>query len=106
MRKEISIITRADDCGSNHSANIGIQKAIEGGVLKNISIMATCPSVEEAARLFIQRTDICFGLHFVLNAEWDNVKWGPVSNPFEVPTLTESNGLFNQHPRYFKGHQC
>ncbi|MFU1795228.1 ChbG/HpnK family deacetylase [Paenibacillus azoreducens] len=104
MHKPIFMITRADDCGSNHSANLGILKALEGGVLKNVSVMAACPAAEEAAMMFAGRTDICFGLHFVLNAEWDNIKWGPVSDPAAVPSLVETSGFFSQSPSYFKEH--
>lgn len=102
MAKPITMITRADDCGSNHSANLGILKALEGGVLKNVSLMAPCNSIHEAADLFAARKDICFGLHFTINAEWDNVKWGPVSDPVRVATLIGSDGYFFQHPRCFK----
>jgi predicted glycoside hydrolase/deacetylase ChbG (UPF0249 family) len=42
----MTLITRADDCGSSHSANIGILQAIEGGILKNISLMAPCDFIE------------------------------------------------------------
>jgi hypothetical protein len=97
----VTIITRADDCGSNHSANLGILQALEGGILKNVSIMATCDSVAEAAELFSKRTDVCFGLHFVLNAEWDAVKWGPVSDKAKVPTLVCEQGYFPEDPQYF-----
>ncbi|MCM3041570.1 ChbG/HpnK family deacetylase [Paenibacillus motobuensis] len=104
MGREICIITRADDCGSNHSANLGIERALEGGVLRNVSIMATCPAVREAAEMFAGRDDICFGLHFVLNAEWNDIKWGPVADPASVPSLIEANGWFSPHPDYFKEH--
>ncbi|WP_068779315.1 ChbG/HpnK family deacetylase [Paenibacillus sp. GM2] len=104
MDKEICIITRADDGGSNHAANLGIERALEGGVLKNVSIMATCPAVREAAQMFAGRADVCFGLHFVLNAEWNDIKWGPMADPASVPSLIEADGWFSPHPDYFKEH--
>lgn len=104
MHRGTQVITRADDCGSNHSANLGIERALEGGLLRNVSVMATCPSVQEAAGMFAAREDICFGLHFVLNAEWDHVKWGPVADPATVPSLIGADGFFRQHPREFMEH--
>ena len=45
----IRLITRGDDCGSNHTANVAIRAAFEHGILKNTSIMVPCAAVEEAA---------------------------------------------------------
>jgi chitin disaccharide deacetylase len=96
----ITIITRADDCGSSHSANIGILQALEGGILKNISLMAPCDFIEEAASMLASRNEICFGLHTTLNAEWDHVKWGPVLQA-QVPSLVDENGMFLPTPKEF-----
>lgn len=97
----IAILTRADDCGSSHSANLGIQQALEGGILKNISLMAPCDCIEEAAEMFAGRPDLCFGLHATLNAEWDKVKWGPLLTAAKVPSLTDENGMFLPSPKAF-----
>jgi hypothetical protein len=97
----ITIITRADDCGSSHSANIGILQALEGRILKNISLMAPCDFIEEVASMLASRNDICFGLHITLNAEWDNVKWGPVLPAAQVPSLVDENGMFLPSPKEF-----
>lgn len=51
---------------------------MDGGVVRNISVMACGPFVEEAAQMLSHRKDICFGMHITLNAEWDRVKWKPV----------------------------
>lgn len=94
----ITLITRADDCGSSHSANLGILQAIETGFLKNVSLMANCDFIEEAAEWLSERSDVCFGLHATLNAEWDQVKWGPVLPALKVPTLVDPNGMFLPSP--------
>jgi hypothetical protein len=33
----IHLITRGDDCGSNHSANVAIMEAFKRGILRNTS---------------------------------------------------------------------
>lgn len=98
---DIALITRGDDCGSNHSANIGILKAVNKGILKNVSLMVTCPYIEEAAEWFKDRDDICFGLHAVLNSEWTDVRWGSVLPAEEVPSLIDKEGYFHQSPHHF-----
>lgn len=104
MSDNIRVITRGDDCGSSHSANLGIMEAAKAGLLKNISVMATCPFVEEAAAMFARRAEFCFGLHATLSAEWDAVKWGPVLPPEQVPTLVDERGLFFSGPHVFQEH--
>jgi hypothetical protein len=79
-------------------------EASQGGLLRNISVMAPCPFVEEAAAMFVRRTGFCFGLHATLNAEWDAVKWGPVLPPEQVPSLVDQHGHFLPSPRAFRAH--
>ena len=104
MPDNIRIITRADDCGSSHSANLGILEAAKAGLLKNISVMVTCPFIEEAAAMFARRNEFCLGLHVALSAEWDAVKWGPVLPPEQVPSLVDKHGLFFPGPHVFREH--
>jgi predicted glycoside hydrolase/deacetylase ChbG (UPF0249 family) len=94
MTTRIRLITRADDAGSNSSANYGTKECMEAGFLKNVSLMAVGSAIEEAADLFSSHKDICFGLHTCLNAEWDTVRWGSILPPKEVPSLLDSTGNF------------
>lgn len=88
----IRLITRADDAGSSLTANTAIYHALRTGIVRNVSVMATCERVAEAAELLAQEPGICVGLHTTLNAEWDDVKWGPVLPPEEVPSLVDGRG--------------
>lgn len=94
----IRLVTRGDDSGSCSSANHAILEAFRNGVLRNTSLMVPGPAFEEAAELFADVPGLCLGLHVVLNAEWDDVKWGPVLPPEEVPSLVDANGYFLPSP--------
>jgi chitin disaccharide deacetylase len=100
-----TIITRSDDCASSHAANQAIVQAVDAGFIKNVSIMAAGSYVEEAAQMLSGRKDICFGLHVTFNAEWDKVRWGPVSPKEQVPSLVDKDGFFYQDPVMFQDHQ-
>ena len=99
--KNIRYIVRADDLGSSNSANQAIEKVIDAGFVKNVSIMACGPRVEEAARLLAHRRDLCFGMHITLNAEWDRVKWGPVLPSEACAGLVDEKGYFLSDPSLF-----
>ena len=63
-----TLITRADDYASSHAANQAIARAAQAGFVKNISVMAVCPFVEEAAGLLAHKDGLCLGLHIALNS--------------------------------------
>ena len=103
MNGSIYLYTRGDDCGSSHSANRAILEACETGILKNVSFMLPAPYIEEAAQMFSGRNEFCFGLHVTMNAEWDSLKWGPVSDPHKVPGIIDSRtGFLFQTTRELK----
>lgn len=99
--KNIRFLTRADDTGSSHSANLAIARVIDAGFIKNVSLMACGPAIEGAAGLLAHRKDVCFGMHTTLNAEWDKVKWKPLLPPEKCAGLTDENGYFLSHPTMF-----
>ncbi len=88
----IRLVTRGDDSGSCHTANVAIRDAFQKGILRNTSLMVPCPAFEEAAEMFRELPGLCVGLHATLNAEWDEVRWGPVLPPGDVPSLIDENG--------------
>jgi len=100
--QKIRLITRADDAGSARSADRAILEAIDCGIVRNVSLMAVGPSIEHAAALLAGREDVCFGLHATLNAEWSDVRWGPLTASNAVPSLVEKeSGLFPHSPHFF-----
>ena len=97
----VCFITRADDLGSNISANKGVEKVCNAGFFKNASIMAPGPNVEHAAQLLAHRKDICFGMHITINSEWDLLKWRPLTNVGQKSGLVDDKGFFLNNPKLF-----
>ncbi len=92
----VRLITRGDDLGCARSLNRAVKECYEKGILKNCSVLATSPYVEEAAKMLAKTKGLCFGLHSDLTSEWDNVKWGPVAPREKVPSLLDSKGYLFQ----------
>lgn len=93
---KVRLITRGDDLGAARSLNRATLECFKRGILKNVSVLAATPYVEEAAKMMAKEKGICFGLHCDLTSEWDNVKWGPVAPREKVPSLVDSNGYLFQ----------
>jgi chitin disaccharide deacetylase len=92
----IRLITRGDDLGCARSLNRAVKECYEKGILKNCSVLAATPYVEEAAKLLAGEKGLCFGLHCDLTSEWDNVRWKPVAPPDKVPSLIGKDGTLHQ----------
>ncbi len=92
----IRLITRGDDLGCARSLNRAVKECYQNGILKNCSVLAASPYVEEAAKLLAKTKGLCFGLHTDLTSEWDNVKWGPVAPREKVPSLVDNKGYLHQ----------
>jgi predicted glycoside hydrolase/deacetylase ChbG (UPF0249 family) len=100
----LRLITRGDDLGCNHTANVAIRDAYQQGILRNTSLMAPAPAIEEAALLLANEAGLCCGLHCTITAEWDRLRWGPVLTPEEVPSLVDAHGHFFQTTRAVAEH--
>lgn len=96
------LILRADDAGSSHAANQGILKVVNAGLVKNVSLMAIGSKITEAATLLKDRNDLCFGVHLVINSEWDKVKWGPLTVLTKESGLVDDEGYFVNETAKFK----
>lgn len=92
----IRLVTKGDDLGSCHTANLAFDEAFRKGQLRNAVVMPICPDIVEAAEMLAGEKGMCFGLHSSMNAEWDSPKWKPVSPPEKVPSLIDDNGCLFQ----------
>jgi hypothetical protein len=88
----IQLVTRGDDVGMCESANRGVLSAIREGCVRNISVMATGPTLAHAASLLAHEPGICVGLHVALNCEWVAPRWGNVLPASQVPSLCKPDG--------------
>ena len=100
---KVTFVARCDDLGSSQSANRAIRAVTSAGLFKNVSVMAPGPFVEQAADMLKDQKNICFGMHTTLNAEWDRVKWGPVSELKPDCGLLDEQGYFLSDPSLFAG---
>lgn len=89
--EEIYLIVRADDIGSSHAANLACIKSYQEGIVRSVEIMPTCAWFPEAVTMLRENPGYDVGVHLTLTSEWDNVKWGPLT---EAPSLVDKNGYF------------
>lgn len=99
----LRLITRADDFGCARGANEAILKACQGRFIKNVSVMAVGPFLEEGVEA-LKQTDVCLGMHAVLNSEWDNIKWVPCSPGEDIGSLLTPEGEFPEATAWFLEH--
>ena len=45
----------------------------------------------EAVQMLKENPGLDVGVHLTLNSEWENIKWGPLTN---APSLVDANGHF------------
>ena len=92
----IRLVTRADDAGLNGAVNRAIRSAVNDGVVRNISLMAAAPAIEDAASVLGDLSkSVDYGLHVTLTAEWENPRWGPVLDGERVASAVRRDGTFH-----------
>jgi hopanoid biosynthesis associated protein HpnK len=78
------LIVNADDFGLTPGVNRAIIEGHASGVVTSATLMANAAGFEDAVRLAKSSPGLSVGCHVVL------VDGAPVSNPSQVPTLTDS----------------
>lgn len=98
--EEIYLIIRADDIGSSHAANLACIRSYREGIARSVEVMPTCSWFPEAAKMLRENPGYDVGVHLTMTSEWDNVKWGPLT---EAPSLVDENGYFFPRSRTAEG---
>lgn len=78
MSGAVQLVVQCDDFGMCHAGNEGAVQAFEDGILTQASVMVACPWFKEAAKLAKEHS-IPVGVHLMATAEWDYLRWGPLT---------------------------
>jgi len=87
----IRLIVRADDIGSSHAANVACIQTYREGIVRSVEVMVPAPWFNEAVKMLCDNPKLDVGVHLTLTSEWENMKWGPVT---EAPSLVDDRGHF------------
>lgn len=87
------LIINADDFGSCYGSNEATEILFNLDCITSCTLMVTCAWAEDGIIRAKNNPKMKVGLHTTLTAEWDCVKWGPVSRG-NVSSLLDKNGYF------------
>ncbi len=87
------IILHADDAGMSEGANIATAFYLENKYIQSAAIMAPCPAADDFIQWAIKHPDADVGMHLTHTSEWKSYRWGPVSDPAQVPGLIDAEGM-------------
>lgn len=95
------LIVTADDYGMCDAVDKAIDAGIENGVITTTNVMVNMETLSNARNLRERYPHISVGVH------WNVTTGKPISDPKEIPTLVDKNGMFwsigNFKKRYSKG---
>jgi len=87
------IILHADDAGMCDEANIATAQLLINKEIQSAAVMVPCPKADEFIEWALEHPETDVGLHLTLNSEWKTHRWGPVSDPAQVPGLIDPEGM-------------
>ena len=82
------LVITADDLGTSHAATAGSYDALRRGLASSGGLTVPCPWARAAAGGY-RGEDV--GVHLIVNAELDAVRWGPITH---APSLLDGDGGF------------
>jgi predicted glycoside hydrolase/deacetylase ChbG (UPF0249 family) len=91
---QVTAVIRCDDAGMSHAVNMAIKEVAESGLPFSTSVMTACSWFTEAVEILNKYPHVSVGIHLMLNAEWKEMRWGPVLGSAAVPSLVDSLGNF------------
>ncbi len=94
------VIIHTDDIGMCHASVQAFKDLWSVGTITSGAVMVPCPWFPAVVQMCKENPEIDMGIHATLNAEWDNYRWGPVSEAGAGSGLRDEAGYFHQ------GHQA
>lgn len=82
------LVLTADDLGTCHASTAGSYDALRRGLASSAGLTVPCPWARAAAGGY-RGEDV--GVHLVVNADLDTVRWGPITH---APSLLDGDGGF------------
>lgn len=89
--QDIKLIIRVDDMGAAHSVNEAIIETYKEGIATSVEVMVPTPWFPEAVKMLKEHSEFDVGIHLTLTSEWENVKWGPLT---DGKSFVDENGYF------------
>src|SRR6478735_7657191 len=91
QQKNIRLLVRGDDMGYSHAGNVALIDCYKNGIERSIEVIVPSPWFPEAVKMLAENPTVDVGIHLALTAEWDNVKWRPLT---DCPSLRDADGYF------------
>lgn len=86
------ILLHCDDAGMCDEANIAVRNYFQNGDIRSAAVMVPCAYAMELVEWAKTQDSPDLGVHLTLTSEWKTWRWGPVSDPSEVPGLIDPEG--------------
>jgi predicted glycoside hydrolase/deacetylase ChbG (UPF0249 family) len=86
------ILLHCDDAGMCDEANMAVRNYFEKADIRSAAVMVPCPYAMELVEWAKTQDSPDIGVHLTLTSEWKTWRWGPVSDPSEVPGLIDTEG--------------
>ena len=91
-----AVIIHTDDIGMCHASVQAFKDLWAFGTVTSGATMVPCPWFPAVAEMCKENPEMDMGVHATLNAEWENYRWGPVSDAGAGSGLRDEAGYFHQ----------
>ncbi len=90
------VIIHTDDIGMCHASVQAFKDLWSVGGVTSGAVMVPCAWFPAVVQMCRENPDMDMGVHATLNSEWENYRWGPVSDVGAGSGLRDEAGYFHQ----------
>ena len=90
------VIIHTDDIGMCHASVQAFKDLWSVGGVTSGAVMVPCAWFPAVVQMCRENPDMDMGVHATLNSEWENYRWGPVSDVGTGSGLRDEAGYFHQ----------